>query len=122
MRFTPAAFVLLLVAGCGRGPAPAANQAEPAPPPAPAADRATADVGAAERLVRARLGNPQDLAFGAPRLVPHDGVTVVCGELTQSGRRQRYIVAGEEAFVESRMRAGEMDRAMREFCGEGERG
>ena len=122
MRLAFAA-ALLLLAGCGRAPAPANNQAEAAPPPAPEAAQPTGDVSGAERLVRARLGNPANITFANPRRTAGGGVPIVCGEFEQDGRRQRYIVVnGAEAFVEPQMRPGEMERAMREFCGVGERG
>ena len=50
-------------------------------------------------------------------------MTVVCGSYNQRGRDHRYIVVNrDDVFVESEMRAGEMDRAVREFCGDGELG
>nr|MDQ4088370.1 hypothetical protein [Pseudomonadota bacterium] len=81
------------------------------------------DVGAAERLVRQRLGDPQGLAFSNPRRGASEGVSIVCGDYEQGGQRQRYIVVDrQDVFVEPQMQGGEMDRAFREFCGEGERG
>ena len=113
---------LLLLAACQRGQPPANNQVE-APPPAPEAAAPKGDVSGAERLVRERLGNPRGVTFANPRRTAGGGVPIVCGEFEQDGRRQRYIVVnGAEAFVEPQMRPGEMERAMREFCGVGERG
>jgi hypothetical protein len=111
---------LLLISACGRG-GPANDQAAAAPQKAPAAPAPEGDVGAAERLVRERLGNPQGLAFSNPRRGASEGVGIVCGDYEQGGRRNRYIVVDrQDVFVESAMRAGEMDRAFGEFCG-GER-
>lgn len=111
---------LTLLAACQNRPAPANNAAAPqakAVPP-PLDDRAVA-----ERVVRSRLGNPQGLAFSNARVHVTDRVPIVCGDVERNGRRERYIVVdGEAVFVESRMRAGEMDRAVREQCGDGERG
>ncbi len=46
-----------------------------------------------------------------------------CGAYQQGGARHRYIVvAGDQAFVEPQMRAGEMERAWSEYCTDGERG
>ena len=112
---------LLVLAACGREQAVVDNQAAvtpkaPAPPP-------EGDVGKAERLVRERLGNPDGMAFSNPRRGASEGVAIVCGDYEQGGARHRYIVVGGDAvFVEPRMRPGEMDRAFREFCGDGERG
>ncbi|HVQ09634.1 MAG TPA: hypothetical protein VMS43_14480 [Allosphingosinicella sp.] len=112
---------LALLGACQNQPAPANNTAAPrvrAPAPAPADDRA---IG--EQAVRRRLGNPQGLAFSNTRVLVTDRVPIVCGDIERGGRRERYIVvAGEAVFIESRMRAGEMDRAVREQCGDGERG
>ena len=122
MRLAFAA-TLLLLAGCQRAPAPANDQAEALPPPAPAAAEPKGDVSGAERLVRERLGNPRNTTFANPRRTAAGGVPIVCGEFVRDGRRQRYIVVnGERAFVEPQMRPGEMERAMREFCGVGELG
>ena len=109
---------LVLLAACGRGGEGANNQAAAAPPKAPQ----EGDVGTAERLVRAQLGNPQGLSFSNPRRGISEGVTIICGDYQQGGTRQRYVVVGgEEVFVEPRMGPGEMDRAFNEFCGDGER-
>lgn len=106
--------VLLMLAACQDGPAPA-NDAATAPPRA----LPEGDVSTAQRLVREKLGNPDDLVFSAPRRSASEGVRIVCGRFTQGdGPPQRYIVvASRDAFVEPRMRPGEMDRAVAEFCG-----
>ncbi len=112
MRTAPAA--LLLLAACQREQAPA-NEAAPAPKQA-----ADGDVGAAERLVRQRIGNGGEVRFSGATRGAADGVPIVCGSYEQSGARHRYIVVGrEEAFIEPQMRAGEMERAVAEFCREG---
>jgi len=106
-----------LLAACQQATAPANNQAA-APVPQKAAPES--DVGAAQRLVRARLGGGADVQFQAVHRSASDGVPIVCGTYQQGGRTQRYIVVnGEEAFVEPQMQPGEMDRANAEFCGEG---
>ena len=111
----------LLLAACGQGEAPAANQTAAAPKAAPAA--VEGDVGAAERLVRERLGDAQGLAFSNPRRGASEGVAIVCGEYRQGGQSHRYVVVDrQDVFLEPQMQPGEMDRAFREFCGEGERG
>jgi hypothetical protein len=112
--------LLLLLTACGRHEPAAKGQAAANAPAAPAVE---GDVGAAERLVRQRLGNPQGLAFSNPRRGASEGVAIVCGDYQQGGQRQRYIVVDrQDVFVESQMQGGEMDRAFHEFCGEGERG
>ena len=111
---------LALLGACQNQPAPASNVAAPqskAVPP-PVDDRAVA-----ERVVRRQLGNPPRLAFSNARVLVTDRVPIVCGDVERDGRRERYIVVdGEAAWIESQMRAGEMDRAVREHCGDGERG
>ena len=114
---------LLLLAACQNRPAPAnnaaASQAKAVTPPAD--DRAVA-----ERIVRRQLRNPAGLTFSNPRVhvtAAPGRVPIVCGDIERNGRRERYIVVdGEAAYIESQMRAGEMDRAFREQCGDGERG
>ena len=122
MRIALAA--VLLLAACRPAPAPenqAAEIAAPAEPAAPAA-KADGDVAAAQRLVRRRLGG------GGPRFLEAHAhrsgrVTIVCGAYEQGGVRRRYITVGaDQAFIEPGMRRGEMDRAFREFCGDGELG
>lgn len=110
------AFAPLLLAACQQAePAPAGNQAAPAP----RAD-SNGDVAAAERIVRARIGTTGEIHFFGARRSASEGVPIVCGLYQQGGVRQRYIVVGgEEAFVEPQMQAGEMDRAVAEFCREG---
>jgi len=103
-----------LLAACQQAGAPA-NQAAPAPK----ADSG-GDIAAAERVVRARIGTTGEIHFFGARRSASEGVPIVCGLYQQGGVRHRYIVVGgEEAFVEPRMRPGEMDRAVHEFCGEG---
>ena len=116
-----AAFALvILLAACQRAEAPA-NQAAPAPPattPAPAGD-----VSAAERLVRQRIGATGEVQFADAQRRAANGVPIICGAYQQGGARHRYIVvAGDQAFVEPQMRAGEMERAWSEYCTDGERG
>jgi hypothetical protein len=112
-----ALLLLPLAAACGSGPAPEANQAAP-PPERPAPET---EVAAAERLVRSRLGaTAGDARFSDPVRSASDGVSIICGRYEQGGRRHRYIVVNrEDAFIEPQMRAGEMDRAVAEFCREG---
>ena len=114
--------LVVALAGCGRDE-PEARKPAAAPAKAPAAPAVEGDVGAAERLVRQRLGNPQGLVFSNPRRGASEGVAIVCGDYEQAGARHRYIVVDrEDVFIEPQMRPGEMDRAFREFCGDGERG
>jgi hypothetical protein len=110
--------VILLLAACHRGEATANNSVAA---PAPKAALPEGDVSAAERLVRAALDNPADLAFSAPRRSVSGGVRIICGRFTQGGgASQRYIVVdSRDAFVEPRMRPGAMDQAFAEFCGNG---
>lgn len=111
MRLLAAPFLL---AACQQAEAPA-NKAAPAPKTADGGD-----VAAAERLVRQHLGSGGEIHFLGARRAASDGVPIVCGFYEQGGQRRRYIVVGrEEAFVEPHMRAGEMDRAVAEFCGPG---
>jgi len=116
IRFAPALpLPLLLLAACGREQAQD-NQA--APPPAPPAPEG--DVAAAERLVRQRIGATDAVRFSGATRSASGGVPIVCGIFEQGGVRHRYIVVDrDQAFVEPRMRAGEMDRAVAEFCREG---
>ena len=105
-----------LLAACQQAEAPA-NQVAAAPPQKAAP---VGDVAAAEQLVRARIGAGGEIRFVAASRSASDQVPIVCGQYEQSGRRQRYIVVNrEEAFVEPQMRPGEMDRAVAEFCGQG---
>ena len=108
----------LLLTACQQAAAPASNQAAAAPAPKQAAP--PSDVSAAERLVRASIATGGDMHFLGARRSASEGVPIVCGSYEQGGRRQRYVVVnGEEAFVEPHMRPGEMDRAVAEFCGQG---
>lgn len=103
-----------LLAACQQAEAPA-DKVAPAPKAADAGD-----VSAAQRLVRARIGAGGEVHFLDARRTASGGVPIVCGFYEQAGQRRRYIVVGgEEAFVEPQMRAGEMERAAAEFCGEG---
>jgi len=110
---------LALLGACQNQPAPANNVAAPAARAVrPADDRALA-----EQVVRRRLRNPPGLVFSNARVIDPGRVPIVCGDVEHRGRRERYIVVdGEMAYVESQMGAGEMDRAIRENCGEGELG
>ena len=109
---------VLFLAACHRGEAPANNVAAATPAPKALPE---GDVSAAERLVRAKLGNPQNLAFTAPRRSVSEGVRIICGRFTQGGgASQRYIVVNSrDAFVEPQMRPGTMDQASSEFCQNG---
>lgn len=110
---------LSLLAACRTEPAPANNMAAPQVNAAAPAD----DRGVAERVVRRQLGNPRGLGFSNARVHVTGRVPIVCGDFERGGRRERYIVVdGEAAWIESQMRPGEMDRAVREHCGDGERG
>jgi hypothetical protein len=105
-----------LLAACQQPEAPANNQAA-APVPQKAAPES--DVSAAQRLVRARIGGGE-IRFLAATRSASDQVPIVCGAYEQGGRQQRYIVVNrEEAFVEPQMQPGQMDRAVAEFCGQG---
>lgn len=110
---------LSLLAACQNQPAPANKVAAP---PARAV-RPPDDRAVAERVVRRQLDNPPGLTFLNARVLVTDRVPIVCGDVERGGRRERYIVvAGEAAWVESQMAAGEMDRVVRRHCGDGERG
>ena len=111
---------MLLLAACQNQPAPANNVAAPQANSAtsPADDRAVA-----EQVVRRQLRNPPGLIFSNARVIDPGRVPIVCGDIERNGRRERYIVVdGEMAYIESQMRAGEMEHAVREQCGDGERG
>jgi hypothetical protein len=112
---------LSLLAACQNQPAPANNNA--AAPQVKAVTPPADDRAVAERVVRRQLHNPPGLAFSNARVLVTDGVPIVCGDVERGGRRERYIVVdGEAAWIESEMRAGTMDQAVREQCGDGERG
>lgn len=113
------AVLLALPAACQNQPQAAANALPPAnavqaPPP-------RNELEAAEETVRRQLRNPDGLSF-ANAVAYRDGrIAIVCGEIARGGRRERYIVVdGRGAWVESEMRPGEMERAVREFCRPGE--
>ena len=112
---TPMFFAPLLAA-CQQAEAPA-NQVAAAPPQKAAPET---DVGAAQRLVRARIASGGDIRFLGVTRSASKGVPIVCGSYEQAGRRQRYIVVNrEDVFVEPQMRPGQMDGAVAEFCREG---
>ena len=110
--------LLILLGACRQAEAPA--QKAPTPAPAPQAE---GDVGAAQWLVRQRLGGGGEVHFADAQRRAANGVEIVCGAYERGGVRQRYIVVGgDQAFVEPQMRPGEMERAYGEFCTDGERG
>ena len=113
------AILLALPAACQNQPQPAAK----APPSAKAAAvQPPNDLQVAEAVVRRQLGNASGLGFANARAYRDDRIAIVCGEVTRAGRSERYIVVdGRGAWVESEMRPGEMDRAVREFCVSGRR-
>ena len=108
-----------LLAACQQTEAPAGNQVAQAPAPKQAVPES--DVSAAERLVRARLGAAgAAVRFVAASRSASQGVPIVCGAYEQGGARQRYIVVNrDDTFVEPQMRPGQMERAVAEFCGQG---
>jgi len=108
------AVLLALPAACQNQPQAAAN----AQPPAKAVEAPPRnDLQVAEDSVRHQLGNAQDASFTNEVAWRDDRIAIVCGEVTRGGRRERYIaVDGRGAWLESEMRPGEMDRAVREFC------
>ena len=108
------AVLLALPAACQNQPQAAAN-ALPVTNAVQALPRN--DLQVAEDSVRAQLRNEQGLTFS--NAVEHrDGrIFIVCGQVQRAGRSERYIVVdGRGAWLESEMRPGEMDRAVREFC------
>ena len=110
-------FAMPMLAACQSGQ-PANNQVAAAPPPASPAN----PVAIAERLVRERVAARGEVRFVEGGIRRHQDVIVVCGAYEQGGQRQRYIVVnGEDVFVEPEMAAGEMPRAVNEFCAEGGR-
>ena len=109
------AVLLALPAACQNQPPAAAK----APPPAvnAAAPAPRNDLQVAEDTVRRQLGNAQEASFANAVAHRDSRIAIVCGEVTRAGRRERYIVVdGRGAWLESEMRPGEMDRAVREFC------
>lgn len=109
------AVLLALPAAC-QNPSPAAvNAGNPANDVVAAPPRN--DLQRAEDSVRGQLGNGQGASFANSVAYRDDRIAVVCGELRRGGRSERYIaVDGRGAWLESEMRPGEMDRAVREFC------
>ncbi len=114
------AVLLALPAACQNQPpaeanaAPSANAVE-APP--------RNDLQVAEDVVRRQIGNANGASFANAVAHRDDRIAIVCGQINRDGRLERYIVVdGRAAWIESEMRPGEMDRAVREFCGVGERG
>ena len=108
------AVLLALPAACQNQPQVAAE----APAPANVVEvPARNDLQVAEDMVRRQLGAAQGLSFSNAVAYRDDRISIVCGEVSQAGRSERYIVVdGRGAWVESGMRPGEMDRAVREFC------
>ena len=107
-------------------PAACQNQPEAAANVLPVANAATPlprnDLQVAEDTVRGQLGNARDLTFSNAIAHRDDRITIVCGQVARAGRSERYIVVdGRGAWLESEMRPGEMDRAVREFCVAGRR-
>jgi len=114
-----AAILLSAALAACQSAAPANNQSAAAPTPAAQPET---PVAAAERLVRARVRQGGEVRFAESRAGTHEGVNVVCGAYQQGQARHRYIVVnGEDVFVEPEMAAGEMPRAISEFCAEGGR-
>jgi hypothetical protein len=110
------------LAACQSNPA-TNNQANASPEANNSATVQESDVDAAQRLVRAQVAERGAVSFAQPQTGTREGVSVVCGKYSQSGREHRYIVVNrEDVFVEPEMRPGEMPRAVAEFCGDGERG
>lgn len=107
---------LLLPAACQNQPQAAANtqpSANAAVPGAPPRD----DLGRARQVVQRQLGNAPNLRFADTGIFGDERVPIVCGKVGRNGRDERFIVVdGRAAWIESEMRAGEMDRAVREFC------
>lgn len=107
------AVLLALPAACQNQPQAAVN----AQPPAKAVEAPRNDLQVAEDTVRHQLGNVQDASFANAAAYRDDRIAIVCGEVSRAGRRERYIaVDGRAAWLESEMRPGEMDKAVREFC------
>ena len=113
------AVLLALPAACHNQPEAAANA------PAPA-NRVEApprnDLQRAEDSVRTQLRGEQGLSFANAVAHRDERIAIVCGQVSRAGRSERYIVVdGRGAWLESEMRPGEMDRAVREFCVSGRR-
>ena len=113
------AVLLALPAACQNQTRAAAN----APAPANVVEAPPRnDLQVAEDTVRRQLGTAQGLGFSNAVAYRDDRISIVCGEVSRAGRSERYIVVdGRGAWVESGMRPGEMDRAVREFCRAGAR-
>jgi hypothetical protein len=110
--------LLALPAACQNQP-----QAVNAPPPAKAVEAPPRnDLQLAEDAVRRQLHTAGGLGFANAVAYRDDRIAIVCGEVSRAGHRERYItVDGRGAWLESEMRPGEMDRAVREFCRAGAR-
>ena len=114
------AVLFALPAACQNQPDAAAKAA----PPAKAAEAPAPrnDLQVAEDVVRHQLSDAPGLSFANGAAYRDDRIAIVCGEVMRDGRRERYIVVdGRAAWVESEMRPGEMERAVREFCRAGAR-
>ena len=114
------AVFLALPAACQSQPEAAANEVPPAA--AAVAPPVRNDLQIAEAAVRTQLHDAPGLSFANGAAWRDDRIAIVCGEVTRNGRRERYIVVdGRAAWIESEMRPGEMERAVREFCRAGAR-
>jgi hypothetical protein len=77
---------------------------------------------AAEKVIRGKLAQGADVKFRDMKSYDNDGVNIVCGvgDAAFPGKpvhSQRFIVVGgDEAYMDMTMEAGEMDRALKEFC------
>jgi hypothetical protein len=112
------AVLLALPAACQNQPEAAADAQPPANLVAPPRN----ELQVAEDTVRSQLGNARELSFSNAVAHRDDRIAIVCGQVTRAGRSERYIVVdGRGAWLESEMRPGEMDRAVREFCVAGRR-
>ena len=108
------AVLLALPAACQNQPQGAANAVPAANAAAPAPRN---DLQVAEDAVRRQVGNASGISFANEVAHRDRRIAIVCGEVSRAGRRERYIVVdGRGAWLESEMRPGEMDRAVREFC------
>ncbi len=113
------AVLLALPAACQNQPEAANNAVAAANTAVPPARN---DLQIAEDTVRSQLGNAQELGFANAVAYRDDRIAIVCGEVRRAGRSERYIaIDGRGAWLESEMRPGEMDRAVREFCVNGRR-
>ena len=116
--FAPVLLIMgALLGGCSGGSEPVGNIAA-APPAVP---KAVDPTERAQELVRADLGRGAAIRFAGAELFDSQGAAIVCGRFAADGQaEQRYIaVGGEDVFIESRMEAGEMDRAVAETCKSG---